>query len=139
MAPVHDDPDVLLSLKGRSTRPLEIGMRLRDDDVHRPEAMSGPGVCAKDAHEDSGEGFDHYVVLSRNTPSLLSRRGWPLRQMPPLEDGFQSGKGPHHHGAVTAALQPGHFGQAEEILRKLACCARRITKASEDIDVAHDR
>src|SRR5438034_7893300 len=27
MAPVHNDPDVLLSLKGRSKRPLEIGDR----------------------------------------------------------------------------------------------------------------
>src|SRR5881397_2602543 len=139
MAPVHHDPDVLLSLKGRSNRPLEIGMRLRDDDVHRPEAMSGPGVCAKDAHEDSGEGFDHSVVLSSNTPSLLSRRGWPLRQMPPLADGFQSGKGPHHHGAVTAASQPGLFGNVEDIVRNLAYCSRYMTKAWEVIDVDHDR
>src|SRR5436309_15865321 len=102
MAPVHHDPDVLLSLKGRSNRPLEIGMRLRDDDVHRPEAMSGPGVCAKDAHEDSGEGFDDSVVLSSNTPSLLSRRRWPLRQLTHLEDGVQRVKGQHNHVAGTA-------------------------------------
>src|SRR5438034_5878982 len=62
MAPVHNDPDVLLSLKGRSRRPLEVGMRLRADDVHRPEAMPGPGGCAKDAPEDSGQGCDHSGV-----------------------------------------------------------------------------
>src|SRR5437667_412922 len=106
---------------------------------HRAEGMSGTGVCAKDAHEDSGEGFDHSVVLSGNTPSLLSRRGWPLRQMPPLEDGFQSGKGPHHHGAVTAASQPGLFGNVEDIVRNLAYCSRYMTKAWEVIDVDHDR
>src|SRR2546428_8202012 len=50
MAPVHDDPDVLLSLKGRSNRPSGIGMRLPDDDAPRPEAKSGPGVCAADTN-----------------------------------------------------------------------------------------
>src|SRR5207245_1020801 len=73
IAPVHNDLDVFLSLKGPSQGLLEVGMGLVDDDVHRPVALAGLGVSAKDAHEDSGKEFHQLCPEStRRDPSWLS-------------------------------------------------------------------